>query len=288
MKTKKMTLTIIFSLLALIAAQMLSQVIASVLLVVKIPEFICNMTAGILYVGIAFWFIKLLCEKYMKDDMSNYYIPKFKVKIKWIVVAIGLPVLVTVCFLLLDGSIVENPMDLNAKLSTIAAGIFFTSLGAGVVEEMVFRGIIMNVLEKRFNKAVAIIIPSLLFGVVHILGQNFEILSCTLVVFAGTMVGIMFSLIASEEKSVWNSAIVHTIWNLVIIGDILSIGTAFNEYSLYSYILETKSFVLTGGEFGIESSVIAVAGYCLVSLFVVLSNRKKTMGSISHNFSDEV
>ena len=209
--------------------------------------------------------------------MSTYYIPKFQVKGKWIVIAIALPVLVTVCYLFFYGSIKENTMDLNDKLTAVSAGLFFTAFGAGFVEEMVFRGIIMNVIEKRFNKKVAIIVPSLLFGFVHVIGMNFDVLSCVLVVFAGTMVGIMFSLIASEEKSIWNSAIVHMIWNLVIIGDVLSIGTTMNESSLYSYILETDSFVLTGGEFGIESSVIAVAGYCLVSLFVFLTNQKKTV-----------
>lgn len=277
MKTKKMIVTIVFGLLALIVAQTLSQVMASVLLVVKVPEFICNMCAGILYVVIAFIFVKLLCEKYIKEDMSSYYIPKFQVKGKWIVIAIALPVLVTVCYLFLNGSFKENTMDLNDKLTAVSAGLFFTAFGAGFVEKLVFRGIIMNVIEKRFNKKVAIIVPSLLFGFVHVIGMNFDVLSCVLVVFAGTMVGIMFSLIASEEKSIWNSAIVHMIWNLVIIGDVLSIGTTMNESSLYSYILETDSFVLTGGEFGIESSVIAVAGYCLVSLFVFLTNQKKTV-----------
>ena len=183
--------------------------------------------------------------------------------------------LVTICYLLFNGSFEENVMDLNAKLSLVSAGIFSTGFGAGIVEEIVFRGIIMNAVEKRFHKKAAIIAPSLLFGFVHIIGMNFNLLSCVLVIIAGTMVGIMFSLIASETKSIWNSAIVHAVWNIIIIGGILNIGTAFDEYSLYSYILETNSFVITGGEFGIESSVIAVMGYCLVSLFVVLTERKK-------------
>ena len=32
------------------------------------------------------------------------------------------------------------------------------------------------------------------------------------------MVGVMFSMIAIESGSVWNSGIVHAIWNVVIIG----------------------------------------------------------------------
>lgn len=275
MRTKKMILSIILSIIILIVSQILAQIIASLLFVINIPEFICNMLNGILYVVIAFCFIKLLCEKFIKEDMSNYCIPKFQIEVKWIVVAIVLPMLVTICYLLFNGSFEENVMDLNAKLSLVSAGIFSTGFGAGIVEEIVFRGIIMNAVEKRFHKKAAIIAPSLLFGFVHIIGMNFNLLSCVLVIIAGTMVGIMFSLIASETKSIWNSAIVHAVWNIIIIGGILNIGTAFDEYSLYSYILETNSFVITGGEFGIESSVIAVMGYCLVSLFVVLTERKK-------------
>lgn len=80
------------------------------------------------------------------------------------------------------------------------------------------------------------------------------------------MVGVMFSLIALEGHSVWNSAIVHGVWNMIIIGGGLTIGTEVNGYSVSSYVLETRSFWLTGGEFGIESSVVAIIGYIVVSL----------------------
>ena len=275
MKIKKMILTIIFSLLALITSQVLALLISDALLITKVPGFICNIIGGLLYVIFSFYFIRLLCIRYLKDAMSNYNIPKFKIKIKWIVVAIILPVLVSVSYFLLSGSFEENVIDLDTKLSLVSRGIFFTGLGAGFVEEMVFRGVILNVIEKRFNKKTAIIIPSLLFGLVHIIGMDFSLLSCVLVIIAGTMVGIMFSLIAYETNSIWNSAIVHAVWNIVIIGGIISIGTESDNYSLYSYILKTKSFALTGGEFGIESSIIAVFGYCLVSLLILLTNRKK-------------
>ena len=137
----------------------------------------------------------------------------------------------------------------------------------------------MSAIEKWYNKKVASIVPSLLFGFVHILGMDFDLLSCMLVIFAGTMVGIMFSLIASETKSIWNSAIVHAVWNIVILGGFIWIGTEFDEYSLCSYVLDTKSFILTGGEFGIESSLIAVIGYCLVSILA----RSKLIWKTSEN-----
>ena len=269
MKTKKMVLTIIFSLLILIVSQVLAQLITSVFFIIKVPEFICNMLAGVLYIVISFVFIRLLCKKYLKDEMSNYNMPKFKIEVRWLVIAIALPLLVSAFYLLfVDGTFTQNEISINEKLNLLSAGIFFTGFGAGIVEEMVFRGLMMSAIEKRYNKKVAVIVPSLLFGVVHILGMNFDLLSCVLVILAGTMVGIMFSLIAYETKSIWNSAIVHAVWNIVILGGFIWIGTEFDKYSLCSYVLDTKLFVLTGGEFGIESSIIAVIGYCLVSILV--------------------
>ena len=102
--------------------------------------------------------------------------------------------------------------------NTLSAGVAFTGIAAGFVEEMVFRGVILNALKKRWNVKVAVIVPSMLFGIVHVLGQDFSIGSCLLVIIAGTMVGVMFSMIAIESGSVWNSGIVHAIWNVVISG----------------------------------------------------------------------
>ena len=90
--------------------------------------------------------------------------------------------------------------------NTLSAGVAFTGIAAGFVEEMVFRGVILNALKKRWNIKVAVIVPSMLFGIVHVLGQDFSIGSCLLVIIAGTMVGVMFSMIAIESGSIWNSA----------------------------------------------------------------------------------
>ena len=185
MKTKKMILSIIGSLLILIISQVTAQLLASALLSIKVPEFVCNGLAGILYIVFAFYLIRLLCKKYIKEDMSDYKIPKCKIEIRWLIIAIVLPILISACYLLfLDGSLKQNEISMQSKLSMLSTGIFFIGFGAGIVEEMVFRGIMMTVIEKRFHKKIAIIVPSLLFGLVHIIGMKMDILSAILVIFA--------------------------------------------------------------------------------------------------------
>lgn len=264
--TLKTFISIFLSILILLGSQILSELIASIFVLIKVPTFICNIIAGFLYVFLSYKLLKLLCVKYLKSNLEDYYIPKFKLDIKWFIIGLFLPLIITVIYLLLPGSFVKVDISLLDKLSLITSGIFFFGLGAGIVEEMVFRGIIMNALDKRYNKVIAVIIPSILFGFVHVIGTDFNFLSCLLVILSGTMVGIMFSLIASLKCSIWNSAIVHILWNMIIVGGIISIGTTTNEYSIFNYILNTNSILITGGDFGIESSLIALLFYFLISL----------------------
>ena len=222
--------------------------------------------AGILYVGLAYAALRLLCEKVLHEHTAALGMPKLHIQPRWAITAVLLPLAVTGCYLLLfRGTFVRTDMRSGEMFSTLSAGIAFTGIAAGFVEEMVFRGVILNLFAQRWNKVVAVIVPSLLFGIVHILGADFTFGSCLLVILTGTMVGVMFSLIALQSGSIWNSGIVHAVWNIVIIGGGLSIGEAADAHAVASYVLESDSFAVTGGQFGIEASVISLAGYCIVA-----------------------
>lgn len=276
MKTGKVLGGSLGAIVILVLSQLLAQSLASGLAIFHVHEAICNIVAGILYQGFSFLLLKLFANKILKLSMDELGIPVFHIKMKWLVIAILLPLAVIGIYLLLPGKYVNENMDFSQAVTTICTGIFNIGIAAGFVEEMVFRGFILNLLEKRWNKRVAIIIPSALFGLAHIIGMDFSFSSCLLVLIAGTFVGIMFSLIAQTENSIWNSGIVHVLWNIIILGGVLSINEAANEYSMFTYVLEAKNFYITGGEFGIESSIIAVVAYVAVSLIAVhhIKNRR--------------
>ena len=48
-----------------------------------------------------------------------------------------------------------------------------------------------------------------------------------------------------------------------------------------TYVLDSKDFVFTGGEFGIESSIIALLGYVIVTLAAICMIKKKSKNVIS-------
>lgn len=276
MKTGKMILTIIVSIAFLLLASVLSQeLFMGRLALAGVPAWLYHIAGGLLYAVSAYIMVWLFCTKYLKEELAEFCIPKCRIRLKWAVVAVLLPVLVSAVYMFFPGSFESNSLDIGTKLAFVTRGIFIAGVGAGVVEELLFRGLLMNAVIKKCGRAVGILAPSVLFASLHIIGMNFSLLSCIQVMVAGTMVGVMFSLIALEGRSIWNSAVVHGVWNMIIIGGRLTIGTEINEYAISSYVLETRAFLLTGGEFGIESSVIAIAGYFVVSLAAVWMIRRR-------------
>lgn len=266
----------IAAILVLLVSQVVAQLLASVLVIIKIPTGICNIVAGVLYFVFTYFLLKVLMSKILKLNMADYGFAKIGLKFKWCLIAIVLPLIVTGVYLLFfQGKFVPSDMNGNQIFTTLSAGIAFTGIAAGFVEEMVFRGVILNLLKERWNIWIAVIVPSVLFGLVHVIGMDFSLGSCLLVILAGTMVGIMFSLIEIESGSVWNNGLVHAIWNIVIIGGGLSIGEEADSYSVLSYVLDSKAFAITGGEFGVESSVIALIAYIVVAVFAFVMIEKK-------------
>ena len=276
MKTTKVIIGSFVAVFVLVFSQIGAQLVASVFHLTGVSIGICNIIAGIIYILLSYFLLNVLVSKFLKTDIR---ILRVTVNVKWIIAAIALPVIVKWIFLLLPGEFVSSGMDKNQIFTTLSSGIVFTGIAAGLVEEMVFRGVIMSLIKERWNTKAAILVPSVLFASVHLIGMSFSALSCILVLAAGTMVGIMFSMIAMESDSVWNSGIVHSIWNIIIIGGGLGISEKANEYSVMTYVLDSKSFAITGGEFGIEASVIALIGYIVVTLiaFVMIKGRRKNL-----------
>jgi len=264
------------AIIILIISNIITGVFANVFVMIGVSKGICNVIAGVLYFAFALALLKFFIQKIMHLNLTDFGIPKFSVKIKWIVIALLLPLVVVGCYIFIfRGEFISSGLSDTKKFETLTAGIFFTGVAAGLVEEMVFRGIVLHALQKAWNTKVAIIVPSVLFGIVHILGMEFSIGSNLLVILAGTAVGIMFSLITIESGDVWCSGLVHVLWNIIIIGGGLSIGEKVDEYSIMTYVLKTKAFAVTGGEFGIEASIISLIGYLIVSVIAINMMNKK-------------
>ena len=270
----RVILGIVLAIVVLIIAQNLALNLCEIPLILGVPVPVCNILAGILYVVFTYMGVKILCAKFLKISMAEIRIPKFQIKAFWLLAAILMPILVLLISILSGGKWQSNTFDTETVLATITSAAAFYGLAAGIVEEIVFRGVIMGCLEKRFGKVIAVIVPSVLFGALHMIGSSLDIISIVQLLIAGSIVGILFSLVAIESNSIWNNAVIHSIWNMAIVGGILHIGSSADSDSMYNFVLDHKSFLLSGGDFGIEASIISIAIYLLFCIAAIVRLNK--------------
>jgi len=267
----------VFAIVLILFSRLLGLSIAS-LFGLDVSDGIGEIVGIVIALLLVFISIKFIFEKALKIDRSKIGMPKFNIKPKWIAFGVLLPVAVmSICVFCFSGEFVSSDMSNKQIIERIIVVIICNGICAGFTEELLFRGILFNLLNDKWNKYVAIIVPSVLFAAAHLFNDNFSLVSCMLLMVAGTMVGIMFSAIMLESNSIWSSFSVHALWNIIIGGSIISISDKASDKAILTYVFDTKSKIITGGEFGIESSVISVVAYVIIAIIAVImiKNNKK-------------
>ena len=119
-------------------------------------------------------------------------IPGCRLKPVWVLSAVLMPVLVLLISLAFGGHWEINRFDTATTLAMITGAVAFYGLATGIVEEMIFRGLVMGCLEERFGKKIAVIVPSVLFGALHIIGNRLDFVSTIQLLMRGSIVGYIF------------------------------------------------------------------------------------------------
>ena len=228
------------------------------------------------YAIIAFLFVviytKIILRKPLKEIGLRLSMPKWN----WIVIAFLLPISVLGFYIFfIDGQLVKLDISKEEQGLLVLEAILL-GLSSGFVEEMVFRGLIMRGIEAQWNKIVAIIVPSVCFGVGHMTQIDTEDKVSTFLLFiGGTAVGIMFSVIAYKTGTIWANALVHAVWNMLLLGGIIEVKPMVEPWSpsIFTYIPKTKNVLLTGGAFGIEVGLPAIIAYSIVTIYVCLESK---------------
>lgn len=257
---------IFLSIVCLVIAQLAAIGVGRIIVKIGIPNAVANIFTGVISIVLILINLKVLIEKVLKSTLNEYRICPTNMKLKYVV--IGFLMVIFVIVLLITTGAEFKIGNATNKLEIITASVFFFGIATGIAEESIFRGVILGILEKKLNRKWAILIPSVIFGGLHIIGRDLDSISIIQLMVAGTFVGILFSLITIESNSIWNSVIVHSIWNIVFIGKIINIGISENPESIYNIVLLSKNLLITGGDFGVEASLPSISIYIIFSLVV--------------------
>lgn len=129
-------------------------------------------------------------------------------------------------------------------------------LGAGIVEELLFRGVLYRWSEQLFGTWAATLISGLVFGAAHITNPQATLWGAIAIALEA---GLLFAVLYALTRSMWLMIGFHAAWNLTQ-GSLFGINVSGSGVG--RGFLVSKSGGpdwLSGGVFGMEASALTVA-----------------------------
>lgn len=147
--------------------------------------------------------------------------------------------------------------------------MFIFYLMVATAEEILFRGILFRMIDNHLGTVVAYVISALLFGFMHYF-QGTLWSSIAIAIEAGLMLAAAYK----YTNTLWLPIGIHWAWNYTqgnVFGFMVS-GTESGQ-SLIEPVL-TGPELITGGIFGAEASLIAVAIGAAISYYLIIKGKK--------------
>lgn len=180
---------------------------------------------------------------------------------------IGLALFVVIY--LIFGALGYAKWDGTYTLAGLAPALVL-SIVSGVGEEVVFRGGIFRILEDSFGTLVALLLSAALFGAIHAGNPNASTLSSVAIALEA---GILLGLAYTAARNLWLPIGLHFGWNFTE-GGIFGAAVSGKEVHGALNVTVEGPVLMTGGAFGPEASLVAVAVCLTLSLiFAIITIR---------------
>ncbi|GLQ98108.1 CPBP family intramembrane glutamic endopeptidase [Dyella mobilis] len=140
--------------------------------------------------------------------------------------------------------------------------LLMVGFGAGIGEEIMFRGALFRILEEGFGSWAALFVSALFFGWAHISNPGATVWSSLAITIEA---GLLFGLLYVVTRSLPLCMGVHAAWNFCQ-GTVYGIPVSGTSADGWLVSTRTGPDWLTGGAFGAEASVIALSLCTLVTL----------------------
>lgn len=149
-------------------------------------------------------------------------------------------------------------------LDLLCSFCYFALVAVG--EEIMFRGVIFRWIDEKWGFTAALLVSSLLFGLLHITNPNATLWSSfAIAIEAGLLLGAAYK----WSGTLWLPIGIHWAWNFAQ-GNLF--GFAVSGQEAGESLLKAQvggADWLSGGAFGAEASVVAVAAGLLLSAWFV-------------------
>lgn len=151
-------------------------------------------------------------------------------------------------------------------------GLLGFMAAACVTEELMFRGVLLRVLQDRFGTWIALLVTCVLFGCWHLLNPDATVWGAVAIaVEAGGALGAAYI----ATRKLWVPIGLHFGWNFAesaIFGTEVS-GNGSNQGLLHG--VTSGPAYITGGQFGPEASPYTIVfGIVIAVIFLLIARRK--------------
>lgn len=162
--------------------------------------------------------------------------------------------------------IAANPYNNSLIIMVMLIGFVIQSF----TEELLFRDYIYHILSLTFNPFLSCLLQAVIFVLIHTLNNGFSSVPFFNLLLFGLLTEVMFL----KSNNVFMSSGFHLIWNALpslLFG--LNISGISTVYSYLDLKLIGNSFY-TGGNFGIEGSIIILFLVIVTTIFISVISEK--------------
>jgi membrane protease YdiL (CAAX protease family) len=153
-----------------------------------------------------------------------------------------------------------------------AIGLLGFMAGAAVTEELVFRGILIRIVEERTGTWIALVLIGLLFGMLHLLNPSATLGGALAIAIEA---GGMLTAAYVATRKLWVPIGLHFGWNFAASAIFSTTVSGSNTPQGLLDATMSGPALVTGGDFGPEGSLYAVAfGVLATGAFMWLAYRR--------------
>ena len=143
--------------------------------------------------------------------------------------------------------------------------VLIMSVQAGIMEEILTRGILFRIMEEGIGTWLAVTVSALIFGFMHIWNANATVFSSISIALTA---GVILAMLYVITRQLWIPIGLHMGWNFTLGGIYGAPVSGGDAAGLLKAEFPGPEW-LTGGSFGPEASVVTVAVFIVFGAFLV-------------------
>jgi membrane protease YdiL (CAAX protease family) len=228
---------------------------------------------------IAIGFTMIIVHFIARKSHSSMFATSQKLTLRqvglWTTVGLSLPLILVFIYLVIGAGnfvwIGDSPWYLGVAAS------FSLAILPGFTEEIIYRYYLYGHFKRWLPKYAASIICGFIFGAIH-LDQVSNVFDGLMLMIAAMAVTTLFVVIYEVTGSIWAGALVHSTWDMYTLqtGFIFTNNTATNDntHAVAGFKVTDTNVLISGGTFGVESSIIAIAMYFMSAVIIYFVFKK--------------